>query len=274
MVDLHLHTTVSDGRLAPAELVERVAAAGVRVMAVTDHDTTRATADVQHAAAAFGIEAIAGIEITAVEGERDIHILGYFLRDDETFEQFLAEQRELRIRRVADFARTLAALDMPIDIAPRLEEARLNPGRSLGRPQVALAMIAAGHVASMDEAFDRWLAYGRPAFVARQGPDCEAVIARIHHAGGLASLAHPGKTRIDGRLPALCDAGLDAIEAYHSDHDVREVERYRVLARRFGVLLTGGSDFHGDPSQHRTPGGCVLPEDDWLRLKARARTDG
>jgi hypothetical protein len=275
VVDLHLHTTISDGRLSPAELVVRAAAAGVRVMAVTDHDTTRATAEVRVRAKALGIDAIGGIEVTAVEQERDVHILGYFLReDDEVFEAFLAEQRERRLQRVVEFGRTLESLGMAIDVEPLLAGARSNPGRSVGRPQVAQAMIRAGHVGSIDEAFSTWLAYGRPAFVPRQGPSCEAVIDRIHAAGGLASLAHPGKTGIDHRIPALCAAGLDALEAHHSDHDPGRVEHYRSLARREGVLVTGGSDFHGDPSQRREPGSCILPEDDWHRLEGRARPRG
>lgn len=244
-------------------------------MAVTDHDTTRATADVRRCAAALGITAIAGIEVTAVEHERDIHILGYFLReDDEAFEAFLAEQRERRLHRVVEFGRTLASLGLDIDVEPLLAGARLNPGRSVGRPLVAHAMIRAGHVGSVEEAFDTWLGHGRPAFVPRQGPSCEAVIDRIHAAGGLASLAHPGKTGIDGRVPALCAAGLDALEAYHSDHGPDLVKHYRELALREGVLVTGGSDFHGDPNQRREPGSCVLPEEDWLRFEGRARPRG
>jgi predicted metal-dependent phosphoesterase TrpH len=129
-------------------------------------------------------------------------------------------------------------------------------------------MIRAGHVATIAEAFDKWLAHGRPGFVPREGPSCEDVIVAIHAAKGLASLAHPGKTSIDDRIPALCEAGLDALEAHHSDHDAVLVERYVSLARATGVLVTGGSDFHGDPQQQREPGSRTLPEQDWLRLKA------
>ena len=161
---------------------------------------------------------------------------------------------------------------MPVDIQPILAEAVLNPKRTTGRPQVAHAMIRAGYVATVHEAFDKWLGHDRPAFVAREGPSCETVIAIIHHAGGLASLAHPGKTLIDARIPALCEAGLDAIEAHHSDHDPLLVERYVALARSNGVLVTGGSDFHGDPQQQREPGSRTLPEADWIRLKAASGT--
>jgi predicted metal-dependent phosphoesterase TrpH len=271
VVDLHLHTTISDGRLSPAELVDRAVAGGVTVMAVTDHDTTLGTGEVAALAAARGIEAVSGIEITAVEDAKDVHILGYFVRpDDGELALFLTEQRVRRIERLRAIADRLAGLDMPVDLEPLLAEARLTPGRSLGRPQVARAMIGAGYVATMAEAFDRWLAHGRPGFVPRMGPSCEAVIEIIHHAGGLASLAHPGRTDIDARIPALCRAGLDALEVHHSDHDGPLVERYLLMSLAAGVLVTGGSDFHGDPQQRRSPGSCVLPEPDWHRLKSAA----
>lgn len=271
MIDLHLHTTISDGRLTPAELVDRVAAAGVRVMAVTDHDTTQATADIRTLTGARGIQAVSGIEVTAVEQGRDIHILGYFLREDDgELADFLTRQRQRRLDRVRDLSARLASLGMPIDVQPILD-AGLSRGRSVGRPQIAAAMIRAGYVSTINEAFDQWLAYGRPAFVPREGPSCRDVITAIHRAGGLASIAHPGKTLIDDRIPDLRDAGLDAIEAHHSDHGVVEVERYLAIASELGMLVTGGSDFHGDPHQQREPGGCVLPEAAWMRFEAASR---
>jgi len=241
-------------------------------MAVTDHDTTLGTSEVRALASALGIEAVSGIEITAVENGRDVHILGYFLREEEpALAAFLTQQRLRRIDRVKALAERLSTLGMPVDVQPLLKEAALNNGRSIGRPQVAQAMIRAGHVASIADAFDKWLGQGRPAFVPREGPSSEAVIAVIHGADGLASLAHPGKTGIDARIPALCEAGLDAIEAHHSDHDAALVEHYTRIASVAGVLVTGGSDFHGDPQQQRAPGSRTLPEQDWLALKAASR---
>lgn len=273
MVDLHLHTTISDGRLTPPELVDRAWVAGVRVMAVTDHDTTLGTAEVRALAEARGIKAVSGIEITAVENGRDVHVLGYFVQEDDVeLGAFLAVQRLRRIERAEAISERLARLGMDVDVRPLLAEARANTGRSIGRPQIARAMIHAGHVATISDAFDKWLAPDRPAFVPREGPSCEAVIEAIHRAHGLASLAHPGKTSIDARIPALCEAGLDAIEAHHSDHDQALVDRYLRMALAAGVLVTGGSDFHGDPLQRRSPGSRTLPVPDWLRLKAASRT--
>jgi predicted metal-dependent phosphoesterase TrpH len=271
VVDLHLHTTASDGRLTPRQLVERAAAAGVTVMAATDHDTVAAVEDVRSAAAEYGIEAIAGIEVTAVAAGRDIHILGYFVDPaDRALGEFLATQRQRRIARVEAIAARLAALGVPIDVAPLLQRAQRESGKSIGRPQVAAAMIAAGYVRDTSEAFDRWLAGDRPGFVAREGPSPGEVIAMIHAAGGLASLAHPGKTGIDDRISELRAAGLDALEAFHPDHDEPARSRYARMAAGLGCLVTGGSDFHGDPAHGREPGTMTMPAADWQRLRAAA----
>jgi len=267
VIDLHLHTTASDGRLTPRELVERAHAAGLRVMAVTDHDTTAAVGDASRVGADVGVEVVAGIEVTAVEDGRDVHVLGYFLDpDDPTLAAFLTTQRLRRITRVRAIADRLASLGVPVDVDALLACARRETGKSIGRPQVARAMIDAGHVRDTREAFDRWLATGRPGFVAREGPSIEAVIDALHGAGGLASLAHPGKTLIDARIPALRDAGLDAIEVFHPDHDEVTRARYAERAAQLGCLMTGGSDFHGDPAHGLEPGAVTVPAGEWARL--------
>lgn len=242
-------------------------------MAVTDHDTTAAVADVRTFAAERGIEAVPGIEITAVEGGRDIHMLGYFFDpEDRVLGAFLAGARADRVSRVEAIAGKLAALGMPVDMTPVLADARRQTGRSVGRPVIASAMIAAGYVRDKSEAFDKWLGQDGPVFVARVGASPEQVIGVVHAAGGLVSLAHPGRTRIDARIPALTDAGLDAIEVFHSDHDGVMVERYVGVARRLGLLKTGGSDFHGDSTHGLAPGAAGLPDAEWTRLSAeRAR---
>jgi predicted metal-dependent phosphoesterase TrpH len=269
MTDLHLHTTASDGRCTPEELVDRVAAAGVTVMAVTDHDTTAAVHEVQAVASARGVEAHAGIEVTAVDDGRDVHVLGYFLNPSEPrLMQFLRTQRETRVKRVHVIAGRLAELGVPIDLQALLDESERNPGRSIGRPQVARALIRAGHVADTKEAFDRFLANDGPAFVTRPGSSPEVVVGIIQGAGGLASLAHPGRTRVDSRIAQLAAAGLDALEVYHSDHDEAAVRRYHAMATELGLLMTGGSDFHGDPSHGIEPGASTLPDIEWQRFSA------
>jgi len=271
MIDLHLHTTASDGRCTPHELVDRASRAGVTVMAVTDHDTVAAIPDVQSAAKACGIDVIAGIEITAIENGRDIHMLAYFLDPgDAQLAAFLGRQRTQRIMRVEALGVRLAQLGMPIDIEPILMHARKQVGRSVGRPQIARAMIAAGYVVDTGEAFDRWLAAGRPAFVPRTGTLPGEVIGIVHGAGGLASLAHPGQTDVDSRISAYVQAGMDAIEVYHPDHDAAAIERYRHMASRLNLLATGGSDFHGDADHGGEPGAVALPVEDWTRLRDAA----
>src|SRR5262245_10682754 len=271
MIDLHLHTTASDGYCTPYELVDRALRGGVTVMAVTDHDTIAAISEVQSAADARGIEVVAGIEITAVESGRDVHMLGYFIDPRHGgLSAFLSSQRAQRVARVEALGLRLAQLGMPIDIGPVLARARQEGGRSVGRPQIATAMIAAGYVANTREAFDRWLATDRPAFVPRRGVPPVDVIDIVHAAGGLASLAHPGQTEVDARIAAYAEAGLDAIEVYHPDHDAAASDRYRTIASRLDLLVTGGSDFHGDADHGGEPGTVALPLDDWIRLRDAA----
>ena len=267
MIDLHLHTTASDGRLTPTELVALAAASGVRILAVTDHDTTDGFDEAAAEAARRGLVTVPGIEITAVDNGCDVHMLGYFFEPfEESLVQFLIKQRATRIARIIDIAARLARLGLPVDVQPLLDDARRHSNKSIGRPALARAMIAAGHVATTNEAFDKWLGQGRAAFVERVGPSPEEVIGTLHRAGGIASLAHPGRTKIDGRIAALREAGLDAIEAYHSDHDAAATDTYLALARGLDLLVTGGSDFHGDPAHGLEPGASTLPQLEWERL--------
>jgi predicted metal-dependent phosphoesterase TrpH len=272
LIDLHTHTTASDGRCTPEELVTRAAGAGVRVLGVTDHDTVAACEVAAPACATAGIEFVPGIEVTAVRDEVDVHTLGYFLDTQSTvLAEFLRQQRELRIARLREMVGRLAQAGLVLDADAILEPARLDHSKSAGRPWIARALVAAGHVATVGEAFDRWLSPGCPAFVARIGAPPEDVIARIHGAGGIASIAHPGLLEHDEWLPSMIDAGLDAIEAYHTDHDAETTARYLAMAAKFGLLITGGSDYHGDLSHgSRSVGGVSLPRDAYDRLKSRA----
>lgn len=273
MIDLHLHTTASDGTLAPADLVACAARAGLTILSVTDHDTTAGLAEARAAAAAHGVRLIDGIEITAVEGQRDVHMLAYFFNPrSKALARFLASQRADRIRRVEDMAARLRDLGASIDITELLERAARETGRSIGRPQLADALIAAGYAASRDDAFDRLLGDECPAYVPRRGASPGEVIALVRAAGGIVSLAHPGLLRRDGIIPRLAQEGLAAIEACHSDHDADAERHYRELAVSLGLAVSGGSDYHGD-NVHRnaTIGGVSLPAEDFERLEARSR---
>lgn len=269
MIDLHLHTTASDGALSPSELVLEARAAGLSICSITDHDTTAGTEAAADAARDAGLELIPGIEISAVADGRDVHMLGYFIDCTSLpLRQFLVRQREDRLRRVYEIGARLAELGVPVDLDSIAADAAR--GRSVGRPQMAAALLAAGHVATRNEAFDRFLGADGPAFVPRRGSRPEEVIWIIHSVGGIASLAHPGLTRRDDLLPALAAAGLDALEVRHSDHDAAMETHYRARARALGLAVSGGSDFHGD-SGHRIGvlGQVTLAAEDFATLRRR-----
>jgi predicted metal-dependent phosphoesterase TrpH len=270
MIDLHTHTTASDGRCSPAELVERARAAGVTVLGVTDHDTVAGCEPARAACAGASIEFVAGIEITAVREEADLHILGYFIDPESPpLVSFLAGQRGQRVERLRRVIARLADLGMPLDADAILQRAVDNPGTAVGRPWVARALVSAGYVATPSEAFSSWLGRGRPAFVPRQGAAPADVIERIHEAGGIASMAHPGLVGRDAWIPDLVAAGLDAIEAYHTDHDEAATAHYRAIARRHNLAVSGGSDYHADESHGALrPGSVSLPREEYDRLSA------
>jgi predicted metal-dependent phosphoesterase TrpH len=260
LIDLHLHTTASDGSLSPAQLVARAHAAGLTTISVTDHDTVAAIAEVTELAGAVGMRVVPGIEITAVDDGRDVHMLGYFFDPaSTTLAAMLERQRLVRIARVREIGQRLASLGMPIDTEPVLMAAAARPGSSVGRPQVARELMRAGYVTSVQQAFDLWLATGRPGFVERTGPSPAAVVDAIHAAGGLAAIAHPGATQRDELIEPLIDGGMDAIEVYHTDHSPEAEATYREIARRRAIGMTGGSDFHGEGTKRNTVGAVTLP---------------
>ena len=274
MIDLHSHTTASDGWLSPAALLDAAAAAGLTVLSITDHDTIAGYLDARRLLGGRALELVPGIEISAVHEGRDVHVLGYFVDPAASrLTDFLDRQRSDRRRRVVEMTDRLSSLGRPVDPRPILEAA--ERGRSVGRPQVADALVAAGHVRSRDEAFRRFLEAGAPAYVPRRGASPREVVSIIHDARGLASLAHPGVHHRDHLIEELAAAGLDAIEARHSDHDPGTEARYRRTAARLGLLVTGGSDFHGNGS-HRAPtlGLVTLPHEDYARLRDRAMQAG
>jgi hypothetical protein len=276
VIDLHLHTTASDGRSSPEQLVREALEAGLGTIAVTDHDTTTAVSDVMARAGALGLQAVAGIEITAVHGGRDVHMLGYFLDPDAgELAAFLTHQREDRRRRVLTMVERLEQLGLSIDQTAIRERASGETGRALGRPMVAEALMRAGHVVSIAEAFERFLGEGRPAYVPRRGASPQDVLSLVAGAGGLTSLAHPGKLHRDEIIRELVEAGLPAIEVHHPDHDPIDVNRYRRMAETYGLLVTGGSDYHGPGSGRAAALGRVtLPRADFDRLADRAGWTG
>jgi len=271
VIDLHMHTTASDGRCTPEDLVERCWTKGIRTMAVTDHDTMAGVEPTQRAAAARGMTCLPGIEITSVHGGKDVHMLAYFLPPDTPgLQPMLVAQRQQRVNRALEIASRLEKLGAPVD-ADAMVEAAAGSGKSLARPQIAQALIAAGHVATVAEAFDRYLGEDSPAYVPHTGVSPAEVVTLVVSGGGIPSLAHPGYRPKDDIIPGLVEAGLVGVEVYHSSHDEAATAHYLAIAKQHGLLVTGGSDFHGPGTRREEFFGVVnLPQADLDALLARA----
>ena len=270
MIDLHLHTTASDGTLRPSALVERAQQAGIRTLSVTDHDTMVGVPAAAEAAAGLGLEFLPGIEITAVLGRRDVHVLGYFLDPGPPgLESFLQAQLKDRLERARKMIGLLRDLGAPLNMDTLLEQSEAD-GRAVARPLIARALVQARHVSSEQEAFDRWLGDGRPAYVPRQGASPADVVRLISRVGGVSALAHPGLLDRDDLIPSLAKAGLAALEVYHSEHDSSKQAHYTKLATQHDLAASGGSDYHG-PDHHRAKflGKVGLPREEFMPLLQR-----
>jgi predicted metal-dependent phosphoesterase TrpH len=264
MLDLHNHTTCSDGTLTPAELVAAAIAAGVKALAITDHDTL-AGWDEAIAAAGEDLEIVPGVELSTVEGGRSLHILGFY-PNREKLEPPLAERIEGRRRRAQAIAEKLAELGVPIE----LPEMRGN--MAPGRPHLAAALVQAGHVANQREAFDRWLGDNGPAFVQYEKFSAAEGIALLRACGAVPVWAHPylfkGST-VEALMPQLVEAGLMGVEVYHPHHSPSDVRRLEDYCHSHNLVMTGGSDYHGpaEPTVASTPGAkAKLSQDEAVGL--------
>jgi 3',5'-nucleoside bisphosphate phosphatase len=245
LVDLHAHTLVSDGGDRPAELAAAAAAAGVEVLAVTDHDTVAGVAEARAAGRRLGVEVLAGCELTAAVGDRVVHVLVY---GEGLLEPDLADAVEVarrgRQERNLAIGERLAALTG----VGHAEAAAVAGASALSRAHFARALVAAGAVADVAEAFDRYLSSGRPAYVPAPSVSAGDAVALAAKAGGVAVLAHPGRLAPAERervLAQALEAGIDGIEVWHSQHDPELRRDLAALAERGGLLATGGSDYHG-----------------------------
>jgi predicted metal-dependent phosphoesterase TrpH len=247
-IDLHLHTTHSDGSLSPAEVLQLAHKAGVTALAITDHDIVSGIPEAIAAGAELGIDIIPGVEISSRIGDSELHILGYCLRwQDPVLNQRLAALRNSRHSRNPQIIEQLRSLGLDVTY----EEVRALAGTdSVGRPHIARLLMDKKYASSAKDAFDRYLAEGRPAYVARELPVPADAIAWIRAAGGVAVLAHPTWAKVSGEglnrlLTTLKTEGLGGIEAHYSTHTKRQTLEYLDLAKRLDLLVTGGSDFHG-----------------------------
>jgi 3',5'-nucleoside bisphosphate phosphatase len=268
VIDLHLHTTASDGRSSSAQLVEEAWDVGIRVMSVTDHDTMAGLDEAAACAASRGMTFVPGIEITSVFEGRDVHILAYGLhRSAPSLDTLISRQRALRLERAKEIASRLDRAGAPIDLTRLLEAADGMAGKSIARPQIARLLCDAGHIATVAEAFDKYLGEGCSGYVPHTGASPSEVIALVRREGGVPSMAHPGVLNRDELIASLVASGLPCLEVYHSAHDGEAVERYRVLAQRYGLVCTGGSDYHGPGTRRAENFGRVsLPPNDFEKL--------
>lgn len=246
MIDLHSHTNESDGTCSPAELIDEAVRAGVGTLGITDHDTFAGYDQALTAAHDAGVELVCGIELSTKLHGHSVHLLGYFLHQNglAQFRDWVLEMQASRRERNVRLAARLQELGFDVT----LEEAEARGRGMTGRPHFAQIMVEKGYVANLRQAFDDYLDESAKGYVYRREPQFAEGVEKIRQSGGIASLAHP--VRVHGDVPALmpelAGAGLSAIEAYHSDHGPRETELYLGLARQYGLLVTGGSDFHGD----------------------------
>jgi predicted metal-dependent phosphoesterase TrpH len=270
-VDLHAHSTASDGSRAPADVVREAKRIGLAALALTDHDTVAGIAEATAAAEELGLRVVPGVELSAVEGDVETHILGLHLSDTRELEAQLIALRDMRRTRAERMVARLNELGVRIDFASVLEQAA---GGAIGRPHVARAMIAEGWAVDFRDAFERYLGNGRPAYVTKERLAVSEATALIHRAGGLAILAHPSHSGTRERIAAFVEQGMDGIEVRHPSHSAEDTARLAALVEHFSLVPSGGSDWHGSADGPRTLGMMRVPAD-WLwrqdnRIRVRA----
>jgi predicted metal-dependent phosphoesterase TrpH len=272
-VDLHTHTNRSDGTFDPAELVRLAAERALDAVGVTDHDTTDGLTEAAAAGAEHGVEVVPGVEFSAEHLGASVHVLCYWMDPaHEGFQAELSRLRDDRFRRGELMVGKLRELGFDLSFERVREIAK---GGNIVRPHVAQAMVEAGIVASEEEAFERWIADGRPAHVPKHALDPVDAVALIRQAGGVCVLAHPGmwgdQTSVpDELIEAMAGAGMTGLEVDHTDHSPEQRERYRAMAGALGLVATGGSDCHGTRYEPIRLGTTLCPPEAFARLRELA----
>jgi 3',5'-nucleoside bisphosphate phosphatase len=268
--DLHLHTRYSDGSFTPHELLEHAARLGFAAIAVTDHDTLDAIPEALAAGKEFGVEVIAGVEVTSSIDTQELHMLAYLFGDtwrDPNLRAVLDHATRVRKQRVEQFVTKLNELGIALTIDDVLA---CSDCGTVGRPHVAMALVKRGYVSSVDEAFARFLKRGKPAYVERYRMQASETIAHIKRAGGIAVIAHPGLNNLDDRIGEMVDQGMAGIEVWHSRHAHAQSKSYLRMAETLGVCATGGSDCHGLGRDGMLLGRIKLPYERVEALKQRS----
>jgi predicted metal-dependent phosphoesterase TrpH len=261
LVDLHVHSTASDGSRPPADVVAEAARIGLVAIALTDHDTIDGVDEARRAGEVHGVRVIQGVELSAVENDRETHILGLHIDASDRLRSRLEDLRGMRRRRADEMVRCLNAVGVRISIESVIEHAA---GGAIGRPHVARALIGEGWATDFRDAFDRYLGTGRPGYVPKEKLPMAEAIAMIHDANGLAVAAHPGQSGTRERIESLVSHGLDGVEVRHPSHSADDIDRLGALVDFFGLVPSGGSDWHGTGENGRVLGMMRIPED-WVR---------
>lgn len=259
-VDLHSHSVASDGALPPGDVVRAAREAGLEAIALTDHDTIAGVAAATAAGREIGVRVVAGCELSAYDGDIEVHLLALHIADDDALAASLALFQRERVDRAAAMVERLAHLRVPVSMDDVMREAATG---AVGRPHVARALVRAGYVADSREAFDRYLGNGRPAYVPKPRLAASDAIALAHSAGALAVWAHPARLGTRERVARLASHGLDGIEVLHPSHTPQEVERYARFATELSLVPSGGSDWHGATEGFRVLG-CMHVPAEWL----------
>jgi 3',5'-nucleoside bisphosphate phosphatase len=256
-VDLQVHSTASDGALSPTRVVEAARDAKLYAIALTDHDTVDGVAEATAAGVAFGVRLIAGVELSSHFDDDELHLLGLHLSNQDAMRSALRGLQAGRVERAVRIVEVLNKHSIPVTMDAVLAEADKG---AVGRPHVARAMVAGGWVRDFREAFDRWIGFGRPAYMAKERFDVADAIALVHQAGGLAVWAHPGESATPTRMLRLADMGLDAVEVLHPSHPPSLSQRLFDNTEKAGLLPSGGSDWHGTHDGPRRLGGQLVPK--------------
>ena len=256
-VDLQTHTTASDGALRPALVVQAARAAELYAIAITDHDTVDGLAEATETGDALGVRIVPGVELSTHFDDDELHLLGLHLSDLASMRSALAELREGRIERALRIVDTLNRSGVPVTMESVMREAADG---AVGRPHVARAMVAGGWVRDFREAFDKWLGWGRAAYMPKARFDVADGIALVHRAGGLAVWAHPGDSATPTRVQRLADVGLDGVEVLHPSHPPYLSQKLFETVEKLGLVPSGGSDWHGTMEGARRLGGQLVPK--------------
>lgn len=259
-VDLHTHSTASDGTLAPEGVIEAAKRCGLTALALTDHDTIDGVKAARSEGDRLGVRVVAGVELSAFQDEHEVHLLALHLTHLEALEKRLSELRASRYTRAQKIVEKLNSLGIPLTLDEVLQQAN---GGAVGRPHVARALIARGAVHDFRDAFVKYLGNAGSAFVAKEHFSIEDAIAIAHEAGALAIWAHPGDGGRRERLEPLIAAGLDGLEIKHPSHSSEDIKRLQALADFFNLVPSGGSDWHGAPDGSRRLGIMNVPIE-WL----------